>query len=154
LTKPDIAARVRERLAQSAMEADEVLHHLAEIARGDIDDMLNDSGEPDVDRARETSTTRLIKRWRIRTITTENSVIHEIEIEPYDRLKALTQLGRRHGLFIDRQRNEDWRSDLIEAVRGGQLNFDDVAAELKSRELAAELFAEVGLPVNVSEDEG
>lgn len=102
LTNVDVASRVRERLKQSAMEADEVLFHLTEIARGDMDDLVDDNGNPDISNARANGKTRLIKKIKQRSITTEESDIAESEIEAHDRLRALELLGKHHKLFTDK----------------------------------------------------
>lgn len=103
LKKPEIAARIRERLNEAAMEANEVLYHLAEIARGDFDDLVDRMGNPDMEQARAAGKTRLIKKVRQRTITGENSDIAETELEMHDRLRALELLGKHHKLFTDKQ---------------------------------------------------
>lgn len=105
---PEIASRVRARLNQSAMEADEVLYHLASIARGDVSEVVDDSGNPDVKIAKTNGATLLIKRIKTRTITTADkdgagSDIVENEIELHDRLRALELIGKHHKLFTDKQ---------------------------------------------------
>jgi phage terminase small subunit len=103
LTNPDIASRVQERLREAAMEADEVLYHLAEIARGDMNDLVDESGKPDMKVARENGKTRLIKKIRTVNNVTEGSSYKETEIEGQDRLKALELLGKHHKLFTEKQ---------------------------------------------------
>lgn len=103
LTKLDIAAHIRARMSKVAMQADEVLMHLAEIGRSDFDDVTDDNGNLDLKKARESGTSRLIKRVKTRAITTENSDIVESEIEMHDRLKALELIGKTHRLFVERQ---------------------------------------------------
>lgn len=103
LSKPSIASRVRARMRESAMDADEVLYHLASIARGDMDNLIDRNGLPDIEQARATGKTSLIKKWKFRTITTEDSDIHEVEVEPYDRLQALNALAKVHKLTTAQQ---------------------------------------------------
>lgn len=102
LTNTDIHARVQERLAEAAMTANEVLFHLTEIARGDMDNLVDTNGNPDIVSARANNKTRLIKKIRSRSITTEESDINETEIETHDRIKALELLGKAHRLFVDK----------------------------------------------------
>lgn len=102
LTKPDIASRIREHFVKSAMDRDEVLHHLAEIARGNMDDLVDSNGNPDIAKARANKSTRLIKKIRTRSITTEESDITESEIEMHDRVRALELLGKHYKLFTDK----------------------------------------------------
>ncbi len=103
LTNPDIASRVQERLREAAMQADEVLYHLAEIARGDMNDLVDKSGKPDINAARENGKTRLIKKIRTVDQKSEVSSYKETEIEGHDRLKALELLGKHHKLFTEKQ---------------------------------------------------
>lgn len=102
LTNVDVASCIRAHFKQSAMDADEVLSHLAEIARGDMDDLVDSNGNPDITNARANGKTRLIKKIRSRSITTEESDINETEIEAHDRLRALELLGKHHKLFTDK----------------------------------------------------
>lgn len=97
-----IANAIRTRMKEAAMETDEVLYHLAQIARGDLGDVLDKNGNVNIEAAREQGKTNLIKKVRSRAITTENSDISEAEAEAYDRLKALELIGRAHGIFTDR----------------------------------------------------
>ncbi len=111
LTKPDISAAIGERLSESAMRADEVLMRLAKHARGDIRDYLavgDDGVDVDLAAAIDAQKTDLIKKLThkktVRTdkddATTEETYI---QIEMYDAQAALTQLGRYHKLFTDKQ---------------------------------------------------
>lgn len=102
LKKPEIAEVIRTRMTESAMSSDEVLFHLAQIARGDISDALDDNGNLDLRKAKERGVSNLIKKVKSRAITTEQSDIAESETEQYDRLKALELLGKVHGMFIDK----------------------------------------------------
>lgn len=102
LKKPEIADTIRTRMTEAAMETNEVLYHLAQIARGDLGDVLDKNGNVSIEAAREQGKTNLIKKVRSRAITTENSDISEAEAEAYDRLKALELIGRAHALFKDR----------------------------------------------------
>lgn len=102
LKNAEISSRVRARVQEAAMSADEVLYHLAEIARGDMGDLLDSSGNVDMEKAREYQRTGLIKKISQRTYTTEDSDSVEWDIEPYDRIKALELLGKNHKLFTDK----------------------------------------------------
>lgn len=97
-----VDAHIRARMTEIAMSADEVLRQLAEIGRADFDDVTDENGNLDLKKAREGGTSRLIKRVKRRSITTEESDISEEEIEMHDRLKALELIGKHHKLFTDR----------------------------------------------------
>lgn len=107
LQNPEIAEAIRQRLAESAMTADETLMRLAAHARGDIDDCLDDDGRFSLDKARRAKKTSLIKKLRIketkRVIDDEEVITQDIEFELHDAQAALQLIGRHHKLFVDRQ---------------------------------------------------
>lgn len=115
LTKPDIQDEIRRRIEEQAMSANEVLLRLADMARGDMGDFLDIGSRGfviDLEGANEKGLTKLIKKVKQRTTinrtTTQNgneteTEVHDMEIELYDAQAALVQLGRHHGLFVDRQ---------------------------------------------------
>lgn len=92
------------------MGKNEVLHRLAEHARGDIGDFLDISQvgfEVDLTTAFEAGITHLIKKVRMHTVTTLSkdgveTETNTVEIELYDAQAALVQLGRYHRLFTDK----------------------------------------------------
>lgn len=104
----EIDEALRARLDEAAMSAREVLYHLADIGRGDMDDLVDASGNPDMEQARASGKTRLIKKIKQRSIVTadkdgQGSDVHETEIEVHDRLRALELIGKYHKLFTDKQ---------------------------------------------------
>jgi phage terminase small subunit len=107
LRKPEILGSIQMRLSESAMSADEVLMRLAEHARGDINDMLSDSGELDIEKARLLKKTHLIKKVTNRRMERSSDKGEYVEtvtvVELYDAQSALTLLGKHHGLFTERQ---------------------------------------------------
>jgi phage terminase small subunit len=141
----EISARVRARLQEAAMSADEVLFHLADIARGNLGDMLDASGNIDMEKAYELERTGLIKRISQRAITTETSDIVEWDIEPYDRIKALELLGKHQGLF-NTIKIEDWRTQAIADIRAGIIEYEALA-DAFDVDLATQLFHAAGVPV-------
>lgn len=95
LRNVEIAAAVREALAERAMPADEVLARIAEQARGTMEDFLNDAGDIDLAQARERRRLHLVKS---RSVTKEGE-----RIELYSAQAALEILAKHHGLLVDRQ---------------------------------------------------
>lgn len=106
LTKPDIAEAIQDELTRRCMGKDEVLIRLAQHARGDIDDYLDDDGYFDLRKARAAKKTNLIKKFKTKTTTRligEMEVTtKEIEFELYDAQAALQLVGRHHKLFVDK----------------------------------------------------
>lgn len=132
LKQDEIAARVRERLSESAMDANEVLYHLAQIARGDMDDIVDYLGNLDLMKARDLGKTNLIKRVRQRSTKSENSDTTETETEAYDRLKALELIGKHLKLFTERQEVTGRDGAPIEyAAKLSDLSDDDIDRILK-----------------------
>jgi phage terminase small subunit len=94
LKKPKISERIEERLRESAMCANEVLTRLAEIARGDHRHYMTTDGTLDIASLVADGKAHLIKSIRPNT--------HGTVYEFCDMQGALVQLGKHHGLFIDR----------------------------------------------------
>lgn len=93
-----IAERIKTRIEEKAMSADEVLLRLAEQARSDISIFIV-----------KTSSGWLID---LNAVKEHGCLVKKIktgqfgpEIELYDSQNALIQLGRVHGLFVDRSEN-------------------------------------------------
>jgi phage terminase small subunit len=108
LTKPEIAAEIDRRVSEVAMSADEVLRRLADHARGTIEDFVSfvERDDPvtgnketiaviDLEHAREMGKLHLLKKLR-------EDKDGSRTIELHDPQAALGQLGRYHGLFLDK----------------------------------------------------
>ena len=99
VVKRSIQAKIAERLAEKAMDADEVLARLGDQARGDLGDFLDlDDKGVRINLGKSPGKTHLIKKVR----ETE----HGLAIELYDAQSALEKLGRALGLFVDRKKVE------------------------------------------------
>jgi phage terminase small subunit len=146
LSKPLIAAAIRARMEADAMNTTEVLFHLAQIARGDFDDVSDNSGTLDMMEARRLGKTNLIKRVKNKAIVTENSDISETEVEMYDRLRALELIGKYLKMWTEKVQIDDWRTQAVADIRAGKIAYEALADAFDTG-LAAELFAEAGVPV-------
>jgi phage terminase small subunit len=111
--RPDIAAAISERLAELAMEADEVLVRLAEHARGSLACFLREvNGElwPDLTTDEAKQHLHLLKKIkpkkRVGGTAEDQWVETEIELELHDPQAALVHIGRHHKLFTDRLEQE------------------------------------------------
>lgn len=146
LAKPVIASAIRARVNENAMTANEVLWHLADIARGDIGNVASISGSiTDLSSARENGMTKLIRKVRFRTFTNDDGETHEVEVEMYDRLKALDMLAKYHDL-TNKVRVEDWRSQAIADIQSGNIDYFALS-EAFGEDLATELFRTAGVPI-------
>jgi phage terminase small subunit len=147
LKKPKIKTLIDEYLNEYAMSAAEVLYHLTDIARGDYGDMLNSMGAPDASTAQENKKTHLIKKVRTKTITTDEQEIFEVEIEPYDRLKALDLLAKFHQLTTTTRVEINWQDQAVEDIRAGNIEYEALADAFDA-DLATQLFTRAGVPIS------
>ena len=67
-------------------------------------------------------------------------------IQVFDRKAALELLGKYHALFTERIVVEDWRTKIIQLLRDGVVDPEDVTKEL-GEDLANELFVSAGIPI-------
>ena len=95
LRKAKIAERIRYRLRESAMSADEVLARLAAIARADYSKYYNESGELDV--------VKLIADDKAHLIKSRYETKYGMRTEVYDSQRALETLAKHHGLLVERR---------------------------------------------------
>jgi phage terminase small subunit len=109
LTKPDIKSEIDARIAESHMSADEALKLMAEQARGDIGDLLDDNGLLDLRLARSKGMTKLLRKIKQKTIThigksdnDDDTEIVEIEFEMYDAQAAQDKILRVAGKYVNR----------------------------------------------------
>lgn len=84
---------IAERIEEKAMLADEVLAHLADVARFDLGMILDKTGTINLRRAREKGHTAQLHKIK--------SEVDKIEVEAYDKLAALEKLGKHLGLWAD-----------------------------------------------------
>lgn len=128
---------IQKRLRENAMEANEVLSRLGNMARSDIADFLTPGDTLDLKTAKARGLTPLIKSV---TWTKQG-----IKIELYDAQAALVHIGKHLGLFTDRIKIEgDWRREIRDLLKSGDVTPEIVTDEL-GPELAQELFDSIGL---------
>lgn len=97
---------LQARLDESTMTAEEALTRLTDMARGDLGEFTNDFGGVDWVIAKEKGLTKLVKKWKVKTITIngkdEDRQITTEEIELHDPQAALRDILKVHGKFTDR----------------------------------------------------
>jgi len=94
LTKSNIAERIAQHFAASALSREEVLQRLGEIARAEYTDYLRADGTVDLEKLLADGKGHLIKGIK--------QTRYGRQIEFYDSQKALVDVGRHHALFIDK----------------------------------------------------
>jgi len=118
--KHEIAEAISKRLSETAMGPDEVLMRLGDQARGNLNDFVcfNDNGDPqfDLQAASIMGKLQLAKKLKTKTrswseptfnvasgeIESRQVTETAIEFELYDAQSALVQIGKHHGLFVDK----------------------------------------------------
>jgi phage terminase small subunit len=108
LTIPDIKREIDARIAESHMGADEALKLLADMARGDIGELVDDNGLLDLRQAREKGMTKLMRKIKQKTIThigksetDGDTEITEIEFEMYSAKDAIDTILKAGGSLKD-----------------------------------------------------
>jgi len=115
LRNAEVVEAVADRIREKAMSADEVLAHLADIARFDAGLLMGKAGVLDWDTAKERGYTTFVKKidWTPASL----------KVEMYDKLEALELLGKHQAMWIERHRHEgdgtltiiyqnNWRAEL------------------------------------------
>lgn len=125
LSKPNIKAEIEKRLSLMQMSADEALQLNADIARGDIAQIMDVSGvgfSLDMSKAKEAGLTKLIKKVKQKTTTyiakkesDEDREVTELEIELYPADSAIERVLKVHGKLI--QKIEGTGEDGVIAVK-------------------------------------
>jgi hypothetical protein len=105
------SAHLEARLAEVHMSADEALRLMADIARGDIGDLMDITsmgGMINLKRAQELGLTKLIKKVKQKTVTKlgkkeddEDVEIHDLELELYPADAALERILKITGKYKD-----------------------------------------------------
>jgi len=108
LAEVSIKEQIDARMTESHMGADEALKLLADMARSNIGDYIDDRLMIDLSAARENGGTKLIKKIRQRTITKigkgdkdDDTEITDTEIELYDAQAAIEKILKVGGKLKD-----------------------------------------------------
>lgn len=108
LATPYVSEQIKTRIDEIHMSADEALKLLADIARGDIGEYIDDRLMIDLSAARENGATKIIKKIRQRTITKigkgdkdDDTEITDTEIELYSAKDAIDTILKAGGKLKD-----------------------------------------------------
>lgn len=115
-----VKAAIRDRMAELAMTAEEIVLRLREHATASLDDFTDEDGSLNLRKARRAGRMHLVKKLTVKP--REHG--QEISIELHDAQAALVHLGRHLGLFNNDDGNFSRLSDaallaLIQAGIGG-----------------------------------
>jgi len=98
-----VAERIKVRLQESAMSADEVLARLAEQARGEVGAYIQSDGTCDFESIIADDKAHLLKKvLKTTRLTKAGDEIISVKVEMYDAQRALELIGKYHKLFVDR----------------------------------------------------
>jgi phage terminase small subunit len=152
LSNPVIRAEIDRIYRASMVSANEVLARLSDQARADIADVISADGTLNLKKARARGKTGLIKSIT-HTVTSFKGVeTTTVKVELHDSQKALQLLGKFHKLFVERVQVDDWRSQAIQDIKAGTLDYSTLEA-LFDTTLAQELFRAAGVSVIVHDSE-
>lgn len=143
LKKPEIMAEIDRVLEKRVMSRNEALFRLASQAKSDLG-AFADFFKPDHNgvqrfdwqKAKAAGLTYLIKKFK--------STRDGDQIELYDAQTALVHVGRHYKLFTDKIEVKDWKTEVLDMLRLGQISPGDVEDELGT-DLAREFFESAGL---------
>lgn len=151
LVNVGISDEIARLTKENAMEADEVLSRLADMARGSIEDFVSFAYGPypvftlDLDKARRRNKLHLIKKLKY-------DKDGNPEIELHDAQSALAHLGKYLGLFKDSIEIENkWMQEIAELLKEGRVTREEVEQELGT-DLASRLFESVGITASTSRE--
>ena len=94
LKKPEIQQSIQDYVSVYAMDSNEVLFHLGEIARGLQGQYITERGGVDVE--------KIVKDNKAHLISSSADTRYGRKYIFHDRMKALELLGKTHAIFTDR----------------------------------------------------
>lgn len=147
----EIKRFIDQQLNDHIMSAQEVLHRLTEIARGDITDVVDEYGYLDTQKAIARGKGGLIKSVEYTSSTSEDADTYSSKVAIYDKMDALKTLARYHNLLVNRIQVDDWRTKAIEDIKAGHLDYRSMVAAFQDESLVKRLFAEAGVSVIVDD---
>ena len=107
LAKDNIQKEINQRLKAFHMSANEVLKLLADHARADIGDIVDDNGYIDVKLAKKLGLTYLLKEIEVTETSGEKSSTLKHKVKLHDPQKALELIGKYYALFTDKTENTE-----------------------------------------------
>jgi phage terminase small subunit len=122
LANVSISAEIEKRLREKHLSADEVLSRLADMARSDISEFCDIDTPSDLKKETLKGKTHVVKKFKkFVTKGRDGTEYINIELELYDAQAALLNIGKHHGLFVDKievklEKEIDTILDVLESV--------------------------------------
>jgi len=101
-----------------------VMANLAQLAYSNLGFILDEHGQPSVEKIREHGL--LVKKYRarvIRSLSTNEVKVTDVYAEMYDRMKALTTIGKILGLFSSDSKVAQAKKDFFDALDEALVRF-------------------------------
>lgn len=152
MAHPAIRAEITRIRRENTISPEEILARLSEHGRADIADVTDAHGLLSMRKAQKNGKTGVIKSITHTSTTFKGVTTTTVKVELHDSQKALQMLGKYHKLFIDRVQVDDWRSQAIQDIKAGVLDYPTLQG-LFDDDLAQELFRAAGVKVVVSDEE-
>lgn len=152
MSNPVIRAEIDKLFRETTISAHEVLARLSDHARADIVDVIGADGLINLKKARARGKTNLIKSVTHTTTSFKGVETVTVKVELHDAQKALQLLGKYHKLFVERVQVDDWRSQAIQDIKAGVLDYPSLV-DAFDESLAQELFRAAGVSVIVDDRE-
>ena len=132
--RPRVQQLIRDRLRELGVEANEVIRTLANQMRGDLTDLLQDDGTFNMDYARSTGLTPLIKKMRVKERVIRdtsgkdtNEIERTTELEIYSAQEAAKKLADILGLTKEAAKNP--YDEAKKAIKALQAQYPDRTLE-------------------------
>ncbi len=127
LRTPAVRDAIRDALEGMVMSANETLTRMSMMAMTSLEDFVDDQGNIDIKQAKKRGLLFLVKKYKTRAVTstTTGATTVTTEIELHDSQAALMQIGRYHGLWVDRTEHT--------GPNGGPIEIDDIRQRLIAR---------------------
>jgi phage terminase small subunit len=150
MSNPVIRQEIDRLYRENTIPAAEVLARLSDHARADIADVIGADGQLNLKKAYRRGKTGLIKSITHTTTTFKGVETVTVKVELHDSQKAMQLLGKYHKLFVDRVQVDDWRSQAIQDIKAGALDYPTLES-LFDTTLAQELFRAAGVSVEIDD---
>ena len=148
LTNDNVLAEIDQRLAKKRITSNMVLSRLSDMAMSNIADFAGIEDTKDLRKYRHK--THVIKKFKKHSVTRYDekgnaTITIDLELELYGADVALVNIGRHYKLFTDNFKIEDWRTELLDALKSGKVKPEEVPSILGDNDLAAEFIQSAGL---------
>lgn len=119
-----IRAAINAELKPTSITQLHVLAELSQLAMGNWGEILDDQGQPDAKKIRANG--HMVKKFKatvIRTQSTDQVTVTNVQIELHDRYKALVTLCRMYGMFSETARTRHFMEKFYQVLGEAVVRF-------------------------------